>query len=114
MKRHEPGPPLLFTMIMKAMVMPRTTSSESSRCTPDRGAIAGLLMVGAVAVLVISAGVSLETRIALNVRARGRFRQGAALGARGYHGQAWRPAKVRIYSSCGIDSGKTGVQVSNT
>ncbi len=33
MKPHEPGPPLLFTMIMKAMVMPRRTSSESSRWT---------------------------------------------------------------------------------
>src|SRR5580692_12913628 len=32
MKRHEPGPPLLFTMIMKAIVTPRATSSESRRC----------------------------------------------------------------------------------
>ena len=28
---HEPAPPLLFTMIMKAIVMPRSTSSEISR-----------------------------------------------------------------------------------
>src|SRR5271170_2472158 len=31
MKCHEPEPPLLFTMIMKQMVMPRSTSSESRR-----------------------------------------------------------------------------------
>ena len=40
MKPHEPGPPLLFTMIMKAMVMPRATSRESKRL--DREMPAGL------------------------------------------------------------------------
>src|SRR3954453_7434717 len=56
MKCHEPGPPLLFTMIMNAMVMPRTTSSDSSRFTGEAGAVAGLVMVVAVAGLVISGG----------------------------------------------------------
>jgi hypothetical protein len=30
MKRHEPHPPLLLTMIMNAIVIPRTTSRDSS------------------------------------------------------------------------------------
>src|SRR5581483_8234433 len=58
MKRHEPGPPLLFTMIMKAMVMPRTTSRESRRLTGDKVAVAGFVIVGAVTVLAIGGDVS--------------------------------------------------------
>src|SRR5215472_10807177 len=54
MKRHEPGPPLLFTMIMNAIVMPRTTSSDRRRRTGDMGAVAGWIMVGAAADFVIS------------------------------------------------------------
>src|SRR5215472_11330764 len=41
MNPHEPGPPLLLTMIMNAIVMPRTTSSERSRLT-GVGTTAGL------------------------------------------------------------------------
>src|SRR5665213_3334909 len=43
MKCHEPGPPLLFTMIMKAIVMPRTTSSDRNRWM-GTGAREGLVM----------------------------------------------------------------------
>src|SRR5208337_2493492 len=43
MRPQEPEPPLLFTMIMKAMVMPRSTSSESRRWTGE-GARDGLVM----------------------------------------------------------------------
>ena len=57
MKRQEPAPPLLFTMIMNAMVMPRTTSRESSRLT-------GL---GASAGLVISTVVEADERLAIAI-----------------------------------------------
>src|SRR5215472_13930298 len=82
MKRHAPGPPLLFTMIMKAMVMPRTTSSESRRCTPVLGAKAGLVMVGAVAVFVISAGRLPRDRVAHKLRAQAIVRQGPEFPSR--------------------------------
>src|SRR6185437_5110190 len=45
MKCHEPGPPLLFTMIMIAIVMPRTTSSDSSRFVGPETAVDGLVTV---------------------------------------------------------------------
>jgi hypothetical protein len=40
MKPHDPGPPLLLTMIMKAIVIPRATSRlRSLAVIPDRGAM---------------------------------------------------------------------------
>jgi hypothetical protein len=44
MNPHDPGPPLLFTMIMKQMVMPRTTSNDTSRFIGD-AAMAGFVVV---------------------------------------------------------------------
>jgi hypothetical protein len=58
-KPHEPGPPLLFTMIMNAMVMPRSTSSESSRCG-ESGFSAGLAMY----VRILSLGLAKDRRLA--------------------------------------------------
>src|SRR5271166_4097700 len=68
MKRHEPGPPLLFTMIMKAIVIPRTTSSDSRRCT-GLGASAGLVMA-------IEFSVQPRVLVAPTLRALGVVRQG--------------------------------------
>src|ERR1035441_8112806 len=67
-KPHEPGPPLLFTMIMKAMVMPRSTSSESSRCT-GVGAMSGLVMA-------VRSSINADCRVAHTLRARSLLRQG--------------------------------------
>jgi hypothetical protein len=40
MKPHDPSPPLLLTMIMKAIVIPRATSSDRSLgASPGRGAV---------------------------------------------------------------------------
>src|ERR1700741_2828412 len=72
MKCQEPGPPLLFTMIMKQMVMPRTTSSESRRLNVV-GAVAGLVMVGEVTGVVIE-GRLRETGLPSTVRAEGAVR----------------------------------------
>jgi hypothetical protein len=47
MKFHEPEPPLLFTIIMKAMVTPRSTSSDSRRWT-GAGANEGLFMASCI------------------------------------------------------------------
>src|ERR1019366_5134264 len=47
MKPHEPEPPLLFTIIMKAMVTPRSTSSDSRRWT-GAGASEGLFMMSCI------------------------------------------------------------------
>src|SRR5579863_10603721 len=84
MKCHEPGPPLLFTMIMKAMVMPRTTSSETSRFIIVGGALAGLIMVSATAVLVIGESRSPETLIAITLRVEASVRKGRASGDAGF------------------------------
>lgn len=89
MKRHEPGPPLLFTMIMKVMVIPRTTSSESKRCIGDVGLI-GLAVAAGFGTVT---GFAMWNRIseepfALTLRAEGAVRQepSAQEEARTLHG----------------------------
>src|SRR5205814_9996346 len=79
MKCHEPGPPLLFTMIMNAMVMPRTTSSESRRCSGAFGAVAGLVIVGAVADLIIGERRLPCDWVAHKLRGQGIVRQAAEM-----------------------------------
>src|ERR1700679_2696664 len=77
-KRHEPGPPLLFTMIMKAMVMPRTTSREIRRLTGLRAGAGMVVAIGIDAVAGFDIEVRASTQQALlhpTLRGSGGFRQ---------------------------------------
>src|SRR3569832_2631218 len=103
MKCHEPAPPLLFTMIMNAMVMPRTTSSEMNRCMPVLGAVAGLVMVGALAGLVIG-GIFPEFGMHLRYALGPWFAKRTCRPTRThYHRCARHPTKFQIYSSAKSD-----------
>src|SRR6202035_4409912 len=55
-KCHEPGPPLLLTMIMKAMVMPRTTSSDRMRLKEVDAGLAIVCCLGCARAGFVTAG----------------------------------------------------------
>src|ERR1700758_1708892 len=74
MKCQEPGPPLLFTMIMKQRVMPRTTSSESSRRNVA-GAAVDCVKGSEVAGVVIAIAVSVRLGLPITLRAEALVRQ---------------------------------------
>ena len=70
MKRQEPGPPLLFTMIMNAMVMPRTTSRLRRRFGVVGPLISLMTAAGAMAGFDICAIGSLHLRCTLPYASR--------------------------------------------
>src|ERR1700692_2556892 len=99
MKCHEPGPPLLFTMIMKQMVMPRTTSSESS-LRKVAGAAGDWAEGSEVAEVVIAIAVSVRLGLPLSYALGASFAKcGKYSSAKSsYHRQSLQSTKLLLYS----------------
>jgi hypothetical protein len=88
MKLHAPPPPLLLTMIMKAIVIPRATSSDRSRgADPGKRAVVADSVCGKVRSSHTVCGFTSFAKSVRSSEARGRG-GGAAIGA-GCSEPAW-------------------------